>query len=171
MISMIVAHDLNKGIGLNNALPWSIKEDMEHFKMLTIGKAVIMGRNTFESMGRKDLPQRMNIIVSSKGDEYQKEIIQSSQSRAFVCKTLDEAIEFARNIHSEIMIIGGSQLYESAAKHANRVYVTEILQELEADKQFVYPPRMREIYASPVHSCLNRMTGKHVDLKYKIFSK
>ena len=171
MISMIVAHDINKGIGVNNKLPWSIKEEMEHFKLLTMGKAVIMGRNTFESLGGKTLPHRTNIIVTSRGNEYQWEIRQKYNAPAFVFTTLEEAIEFAKNINNEVMIIGGSRMYDAAKDIVSRVYATEILQKFECDKFFLYPNRMREIYQSPIHNYLDRNSGNHVELVYKIFSK
>ena len=132
-ISLIVAMDKNRGIGRGNDLPWYIPEDLKHFKTLTTGKPVIMGRKTFDSiLSRigKPLPSRPNYIVSrTRGD----------RDDVMFCASLEAAIDKARADHpeEEIMIIGGASIYEQAVELVNRIYLTEVDAKIEgADAWF-----------------------------------
>ena len=141
---MIVAYDKNRGIGLANDLPWHISEDLQYFKFMTIGKVVIMGRNTFESLKRKPLPGRINIIVST-SEEYEAEV---ASEDVFVFRTMPDAIAFASQFDKEIMIIGGSATYQSGLQYASRIYATELQEEFACDTYFPDTSGFEEIYRS-----------------------
>ncbi|TWT28388.1 dihydrofolate reductase, partial [Planomicrobium sp. CPCC 101110] len=127
MISLMVAHDPNRVIGKDNLLPWHIPEDLAYFKKHTLGKGIVMGRNTFESIGRP-LPKRRNIIVT-RNPEYQVE-------GADVVHTLDDAIRLASEVHEEIMVIGGEEVFRSVLPRADRLYITMIKKPFEGDTFF-----------------------------------
>ena len=129
MISLIVAHDPNRVIGFENKMPWYIPGDLAYFKKTTMDKAIVMGRNTFESIGRV-LPGRKNIIVSRNPD-YKIE-------GAEVVTDLVEAIEIASAHHEEVMVIGGEQIFRAVLPNADRLYITFIQQSFEGDTYF--PP-------------------------------
>lgn len=129
MISLIVAHDPNRVIGFENKMPWYIPGDLAYFKKTTMDKAIVMGRNTFESIGRV-LPGRKNIIVSRNPD-YKIE-------GAEVLTDLVEAIEIASAHHEEVMVIGGEQIFRAVLPKADRLYITFIQQSFEGDTYF--PP-------------------------------
>ena len=88
IVSALVAMNGNRLIGVNNELPWKLKDDLEHFKNYSMHKPIIMGKNTYESIGRP-LPNRINIVVSS---------TMKSSKDLTVCKTLDQALQIARDI-------------------------------------------------------------------------
>ncbi|TNF99524.1 MAG: type 3 dihydrofolate reductase [Gammaproteobacteria bacterium] len=126
IVSIIAAMDRNRLIGNNNALPWHLPADLQHFKQTTLGKPIIMGRKTWESLGRA-LPGRMNIIITRNKD-YQAE-------GGVVVYSLDEAIKVAGNV-DEVMIIGGANLYQQAIADADRLYLTQVDGEFEGDAWF-----------------------------------
>ena len=118
--------DRNGLIGKDNQLPWHLPADLKHFKQVTMGKPVIMGRKTFESIG-KPLPGRVNIVLTSR-TMYQS-------PGCIVANSLDAAIEAAGPV-SEVMIIGGAALYKDALPRVDRIYLTEVQAELEGDTWF-----------------------------------
>ncbi|WP_437880190.1 dihydrofolate reductase [Pseudomonas sp. LRF_L74] len=124
----------NRVIGRDNQMPWHLPADMKHFKALTMGKPIIMGRKTWESLGRP-LPGRLNIVVSRQPD--------LRLDGAEVFATLDTAVLRAEAwAHEqgveELMLIGGAQLYEQGLEHADRLYLTRIALMPEGDALF--PP-------------------------------
>ena len=123
MINIIVAHDKNHVIGINNKMPWIIKKDLEHFKNLTLNHTVIMGKNTYLSISHP-LDKRENIIVSST----------MKDDNLIITSSLKEAIKLATN--DEIFIIGGSRLYKEALDIADCLYITLIDHEYEGDTYF-----------------------------------
>lgn len=127
MISLMVAHDPKRVIGKNNELPWHIPEDLAYFKKHTIGKGMVMGRNTFESIGRA-LPKRRNIIVT-RNENY-------TADGADVVHSLDDAIRLAKEVHDEVMVIGGEQIFRSVLPKADRLYITLIKKNHEGDTFF-----------------------------------
>lgn len=127
IISFIVAMGKNRVIGSNNSLPWTLPADMEHFKKLTVGKAVIMGRKTFESIG-KPLPNRKNIIIT-RDENYKAE-------HCIVVNSIDEALETVKD-EEEVMIIGGANIYGQFFPKANRIYLTIIDADFEGDTYFL----------------------------------
>lgn len=120
IVSIIVAMARNRAIGRNGTLPWHLPEDLAHFKSVTWGHTIIMGRHTFESLPHGALPGRRNIVVSSTLD---------SLPNCEVCHSLDEALGICsqdyENINTEeVFIIGGAKLYRAALPLANRMYIT-----------------------------------------------
>lgn len=121
-ISIIAAVAKNGVIGNRGEIPWYLPSDFAYFKSITIGKPIIMGRKTFESIG-KPLPKRVNIIVSRKKN-YQPDGV-------IVINDLDAAIELAKTIakadkQDEIMIIGGAEIYRQAMSKADRLYISHV---------------------------------------------
>ena len=124
-IVLIVAMGRNRAIGFGGALPWHLPRELKHFRETTLGKPIVMGRKTHESIGRP-LPGRQNIVVS-----------RNSDYRAEGCDTavsLRAAVSAARG--KEIMVIGGGQLYDEALEHADRMVLTLVECEPEADTWF-----------------------------------
>ncbi len=128
-ISLIVAMDLNRLIGVNNGLPWHLPDDMKRFRELTMGKPVIMGRKTYESIPRRFRPLtgRHNIVIT-RNRTYQAE-------GCTVVNSIEDALKSAGEVE-EIMIVGGARLYEQLLPKANRLYLTLIEIEFEGDTFF-----------------------------------
>lgn len=126
IISLIAAMAKNRVIGKDNQMPWHLPADLGHFKAVTLGKPIIMGRKTYESIGRA-LPGRKNIIISRNPD-YK---IQGCETAV----SLEEAIALVKDAE-EIMIIGGGHLYSQAIEFANRLYLTFIELNVDGDTQF-----------------------------------
>ncbi|KGR89550.1 dihydrofolate reductase [Ureibacillus massiliensis 4400831 = CIP 108448 = CCUG 49529] len=126
MISLIVAHDKNRVIGYENKMPWHLPGELKYFKETTMGKPMIMGRKTFESIG-KPLPGRRNIIVT-RNNEYSVEGIE-------VANSIDEALELAGDVE-EVMVIGGEEIFKLVLPVADRLYITHIEHEFEGDTFF-----------------------------------
>lgn len=127
MISLIVAHDENRVIGYNNTMPWHLPGDLAYFKKTTMGKPMIMGRKTFESIG-KPLPGRTNIVIT-RDTGYKREGI-------VVVHSFEEALEVAKKENKEIMVIGGEQIFRLALPIADILYVTKIQHSFEGDTYF-----------------------------------
>ena len=125
-ISMIVGMARNREIGINNELPWHLPADLKHFKAVTMGKPIIMGRKTFESIG-KPLPGRVNIVITRNRDW--------TADGAEVVHTVDEAISAAGSV-PEVMIIGGAEIYGLMLDQANKLYVTEVDLDVAGDAFF-----------------------------------
>ncbi|MBI2651821.1 type 3 dihydrofolate reductase [Candidatus Woesearchaeota archaeon] len=128
IISLIAAMGKNRVIGKNNSLPWKLPADMEYFKKLTKGKPVIMGRKTFESMG-KALPNRINIIITSNKNYKAKDCV--------IVHSIKEALKSAGNKNNEeAMVIGGAKIYEEFLPIANKVYLTVIDEDFDGNIYF-----------------------------------
>lgn len=127
-VSIIVAISKNRGIGNDNKLLWQIPDDLRRFKKLTTGHLIIMGRKTFESIG-KALPERDNIVITRDKNFETEDCI--------VVNSLEQALAKAASIdNNEIFIIGGGQIYEQAISKADKIYLTEIDSDLDADTFF-----------------------------------
>ena len=124
MITIVVAMGLKNEIGANNQLLWHLPKDLKHFKEITTGHPIIMGRKTYESIG-KPLPNRTNIVVSTKKDWFEEGIL--------IVGSLKEAIKFAKKMDEEIFIIGGGNIYEQTIDLAEKLEVTQVNAELKAD--------------------------------------
>ena len=129
---MIVAVAENGVIGRNNALPWYLPNDLKYFKQTTMGKPVIMGRKTYESIG-KPLPGRTNIVITRQAD-YQPEGVK-------VVNSVEAARELAESVclidgQEEAMIMGGAEIYALALPHTDRLYLTEVHADVEGDAFF-----------------------------------
>lgn len=126
ILSMVVAHAHNRIIGKDNDMPWHLPADLAYFKKTTLGKPVVMGRKTYESIGRP-LPGRQNIVIS-RDENYQAEGITSVTS-------VEQALEAAGDV-DEIMVIGGGAIYKHCLPAAHRLYITHIDGDIEGDTQF-----------------------------------
>jgi dihydrofolate reductase len=125
-LSLIVAMAQNRTIGINNTLPWRCPEDLKHFKALTMGHHMIMGRKTFDSIG-KPLPGRTTVIVTRNKD--------LSIAGCLIAHSLEQAIAACAG-DEEIFIVGGAQLYAQAMARVDTLYITEIRQDVEGDAHF-----------------------------------
>ncbi|WP_439287421.1 type 3 dihydrofolate reductase [Lonepinella sp. BR2357] len=127
-LSFIVATTQNWVIGKDNQMPWHLPADLAWFRQNTQGKTVIMGRKTFESIGRP-LPKRTNIVLSRQPFEAEGVIWKDS---------LESAVQFTRDLHpdQELMLIGGGQLFQQYFLQADKLYLTQIQIELDGDTFF-----------------------------------
>lgn len=130
-VHMIAAQAANGAIGANNALLWHIPEDLKFFKKTTMGCPVIMGRKTWESLGRA-LPGRINIVVT-KNRTYEA-------TGAQVVTSLEEAFERVGH-YDKVFVIGGAQIYRQAMRYADVIWLTRVDQNFEADAYFPTIPR------------------------------
>lgn len=131
-LALIVAQSENRVIGRNNALPWHLSEDLKYFKAVTMGKVIIMGRKTYESIGRP-LPGRTNIVVT-RDPSYLADGVT-------VVFSLQQAIEQAAAISEvngaeEALVIGGSELYAQALPLTQRLYLTQVHHQVDGDAYF-----------------------------------
>jgi len=132
-LALIVAMSENRVIGRDNALPWHLKSDLKMFKALTQFKPIIMGSNTWDSLPRKPLPGRLNLVCSRD--------LKFEAEGGVVCGSLFEALDIARE-HAEddgadeVVVIGGANIYEQTIARADRLYVTLVHTTLDGDAHF-----------------------------------
>lgn len=119
MVSIIVAVAANHAIGKNNDLLWHISEDLKFFKRTTSGHPVVMGYNTYLSIGARPLPKRRNIVVSSSRPEGERDGVE-------FFKSLESALSAATEGGEEVFVMGGGMLYRSALPLADKLYITEV---------------------------------------------
>ncbi len=131
-IHIIVAMTKNRVIGMDNNIPWHIPEDLHHFKTTTMGHGLIMGRKTWESIG-KPLPGRSNIILSRTTDY--------TAHGCHHATSLAEAISYAATIHKKIFIIGGGQIYQQALTLAHAIHITLLHRNIQGDIFFPHLPK------------------------------
>lgn len=125
MISLIVAMDNNNVIGFENDMPWSLPNDLKHFKDVTSHHTIVMGRKTYESIGRP-LPNRKNIVLSRSGYETEDDVE--------VISSIDEIKKLAEK--EEVFVIGGGTIYKQVLPYADRLYITRINEAFEGDTYF-----------------------------------
>lgn len=125
-LSLLVAMASNRVIGIDGKLPWHVPADLKRFKTLTMGHHIVMGRKTYESIGRL-LPGRTSVIVTRQAGY--------AVPGAIVANSLDEALR-ACAADNEIFVIGGGQLYAEALPHADRIYLTQVEGEFAGDTWF-----------------------------------
>jgi len=125
---MVVATANNRVIGKDNDMPWHLPADLAYFKQTTLGKPIIMGRKTYESIGRP-LPGRQNIVIS-RDVNYQAEGVN-------VVSSVDAALALVTDVE-EVMVIGGGAIYEHCLPAAHRLYITHIEAEIQGDTQFPF---------------------------------
>ncbi|MCC3357084.1 dihydrofolate reductase [Bacillus sp. REN16] len=127
MISLLLAMDKNQLIGKDNDLPWRLPADLAYFKRVTMGHAIIMGRKTYDSIGRP-LPGRENIIVT-----------RDTSYKAEGCKvihSIDEIVKLREETDQELFVIGGAEIFKMILPYSDRLYITEIEEEFEGDTYF-----------------------------------
>ena len=127
MITIIAAIGKNNALGKDNQLLWKLPKDLKHFKSLTENHPIVMGRKTYESIG-KPLPDRTNIVVSRKENWFSEEIL--------IVSKLKEAIKFAKKIDDNIFIIGGGEIYNQTMELADKLEITLVDEDFEADTFF-----------------------------------
>ena len=128
IISLIVAIGLDGELGRDNELIWRISEDLKNFKRVTTGHHIILGRKTFESIGRP-LPNRVSIVITHNRNYHHE--------GCMITHSVDEALDIARRADvSEVMICGGGQIYRSFLPLADRIYLTRVQERAEADVYF-----------------------------------
>lgn len=132
MITIVVAMGLGNEIGANNQLLWHLPTDLKHFKEITTGHPIIMGRKTYQSIG-KPLPNRTNIVVSRKKDWFEEGIL--------IVGSLKEALKFAKKMDEEIFVIGGGNIYEQTIELADKLEVTQVKANLDAE---IFFPKINE---------------------------
>lgn len=148
-LSLIVAYAHGRVIGLDNQLPWHLPEDLKRFKALTMGHHIIMGRKTYESLGRL-LPGRTTVIVTRN--------VNFKVEGALIAHSLVEAIALCKDADGqpdeEVFLIGGAELYQSAMQMADKLYVTEVDLSVQGDAFFaeieadVWQETSREVHVS-----------------------
>ena len=126
IISMIAAMADNRIIGKDNQMPWHLPADFAWFKRCTMGKPVVMGRKTYESIGRP-LPGRLNIVISRDASLFIEGVT--------TVTSVEQALEVAAEVE-EVMIIGGGAIYAACLPMANKLYITHIEAEIQGDTQF-----------------------------------
>jgi dihydrofolate reductase len=128
IVSLIVAMDERGGIGKNNQLPWHIPSDLKRFKKLTMDHHLVMGRKTYETIG-KPLPGRVMVVISHQKDYFPKDCL--------VVNSLEAAIKLAKDDHeSELFIIGGGSIFTQAIGLADKIYLTRVHTDVNADVSF-----------------------------------
>jgi dihydrofolate reductase len=133
ILSIVVARAANGVIGRDGDLPWRLKSDLALFKANTLGKPIIMGRKTWDSLPRKPLPGRMNLVLTRDGS--------FESEKAVVCESFMEAVQMAREQAQddgvdEVCVIGGRALFEMALPKAKRLYITEVDATVDGDVTF-----------------------------------
>jgi dihydrofolate reductase len=131
-LCLIAALGENRVIGVNNTMPWHLPGDFKYFKETTLGKPIIMGRKTWDSLGRP-LPGRLNIVVSRQADLQLQGAEVFSSLESAVARAEEWALEQGAN---ELMLIGGAQLYAQALPHADRLYLTRVNLSPQGDAWF-----------------------------------
>jgi dihydrofolate reductase len=134
-IALVVAIAENGAIGRGGDLPWRLSSDLRYFRKVTMGKPVIMGRKTWDSLLRRPLPGRVNIVLSRDGS--------FEPTGALVCENFSQAVQIGREQAAEdgvleVCVIGGAALFEIALPRARRIYLTEVEARPEGD--VVFPP-------------------------------
>jgi dihydrofolate reductase len=142
-LTLVVAMDAKRGIGIDNKLPWHLPEDLAHFKRVTLGQPIIMGRKTFDSIGRP-LPGRRNIVVTRNRDWHADGVD--------AVASLEEAIALVGDAPASI--IGGAQIFNEALEFADRMIVTHIEREYHCDTFFpeIDPGKWTATAREPQHS-------------------
>lgn len=126
-ISIIVAIAQNYAIGKNNDLLWHLSEDLKRFKSITSGHTIIMGRNTYLSLPKRPLPRRTNVVIS--------DIPEDQFEGAITVNSIEEALKHC-SAESESFIIGGGSIYRQFMPMANKLYITKVHQDFDADTFF-----------------------------------
>ena len=161
-MNLIAAVDLNWGIGKDGGLLVSLPGDMKYFKEKTSGKVVIMGRATLESLpGGKPLPNRTNIVLTTNKD-FEREgciIVHDMDELAAACR------DYAPD---DIMVIGGEQIYMQLIRQCDKLYITKILEEFEADKHLMNADRMKSF---ELVSESDVMEEKGVQYQFLVYQK
>lgn len=140
-VALIAAAARNGAIGRDKDLPWRLPQDLRHFKSMTLGKPVIMGRRTYESIG-KPLPGRDNIVVSRHADWPAPPGVMLANSLSGALEIAQEALEARGEPDGEIMVMGGGEIYRNSLPLASRIYLTRVELDVEGDTYFPELPNI-----------------------------
>ena len=136
LISMIAAMANNRVIGANNTMPWHLPADLQHFKQITLGKPIIMGRRTYQSIGRA-LPGRLNIVISrDSGFTLDDALVVNDCEQAMAAAEKNAAEATGKDKADEVLIIGGGTIYQHFLPLCQSLYLTEIELEIAGDTYF-----------------------------------
>jgi len=160
MTTIVVAMGKNNEIGSDNQLLWHLPKDLKHFKEITSGHPVIMGRKTYESIG-KPLPNRTNIVISRKKDWFEEGIL--------IVGSIKEAVKFAKKIDEDIFIIGGGTIYDQTMEIVDKLEVTLVEANLEADTYF--PKIDSKIWKKTNEICHEKDEKNQYDFCFQTFEK
>ncbi|MDR0572274.1 MAG: dihydrofolate reductase [Rickettsiales bacterium] len=163
IVSVIAAIGKSNQLGLNNRLPWSLKDDLKNFKKLTLNHAVLMGRKTFESI-RSPLPQRTNIVITKNSN--------LETDGIYVHDSIEKGIEFARNAEEEeLFIIGGGKIYSYCLnnKLVHKIYLTVVDYDGVADTFF--PKINMEEWEAKETKNFRKSNNNEFDFSFHIFER
>lgn len=160
MTTIVVAMGEKNEIGFNNQLLWHLPKDLKHFKDLTSGHPIIMGRKTYESIG-KPLPNRTNIVISRKKDWFVEGIL--------IVGSIKEAVKFAKKIDEEVFIIGGGNIYGQTMDIVDKLEVTLVKADLEADTYF--PKIDPKVWKKTSEVCHEKDEKNQYDFCFQTFEK
>lgn len=160
MTTIVVAMGNKREIGVDNNLLWHLPKDLKHFKDITSGHPIIMGRKTYESIG-KPLPNRTNIVVSRKGDWFEEGIL--------IVGSIKEAIKFAKKIDENVFIIGGGNIYAQTIDLADRLEVTQVDADFPADTFF--PKIDAKVWAKTNETCHEKDEKNNFDFCFQTFDR
>ena len=166
LISLVVARARNGVIGRGGGLPWRLRSDMALFKATTLGKPIIMGRKTWDSLPKKPLPGRLNLVLTRDASFEPKE--------AVACPDFTEALSIAREQAAEdgaeeVCVIGGVALFELALPKAKRLYLTEVEAEVEGDVHF--PPFDESAWREVRREAHPRGQGDDYDFVFRVLER
>ena len=167
MLSLIVAVANGNAIGKNNQLLWHISEDLKYFRKVTTGHPVIMGRKTYESIGRP-LPGRRNIVVS-RGGCVEGEIKNPDTTSLECVTSIDKAIEIAKG-NGEFFVIGGGQLYKQTFDSADKLYITHIYSSIDGADTF-FPEIDLNVWEIEWQDELKHDEENNIDFKFVIYKR
>jgi dihydrofolate reductase len=160
MTTIVVAMGEKNEIGADNQLLWHLPKDLKHFKDLTTGHPIIMGRKTYESIG-KPLPNRTNIVVSRKKDWFEEGVL--------IVGSIKEAVKFAKKINENIFIIGGGNIYEQTMEIADKLEVTLVKARLDADTYF--PKISTKFWSKTSEMCHEKDEKNQYDFCFQTYEK
>ncbi|PIF44216.1 dihydrofolate reductase [Chryseobacterium sp. 52] len=160
MTTIVVAMGEKNEIGFENKLLWHLPEDLKHFKNITSGHPIIMGRKTYESIG-KALPNRTNIVISRKKKWFEEGIL--------IVGSIKEAIKFAKKIDENVFIIGGGNIYEQTMDIVDKLEVTLVKADLEADTFF--PKIDEKIWKKTSEICHEKDEKNQYDFCFQTFER
>ncbi len=160
MTTIVVAMGRNREIGKENQLLWHLPKDLKHFKEITSNHPIIMGRKTYESIG-KPLPNRTNIVISRKTDWFEEGIL--------IVGSIKEAIKFAKKIDENIFIIGGGNIYEQTIDLVDQLEITWVHATLEADTYF--PKIDEKIWRKTDEICHEKDEKNQFDFCFQTFER
>lgn len=160
MTTIVVAMGEKNEIGFDNQLLWHLPKDLKHFKDLTSEHPIIMGRKTYESIG-KPLPNRTNIVISRKKNWFEEGIL--------IVGSIKEAVKFAKKIDENVFIIGGGNIYEQTMDIADRLEVTLVKADLKADTFF--PKIDGKVWAKTGEFCHEKDEKNQYDFCFQTYEK